>query len=56
MEQQVSNQVGTTYGAQSATSTTSQDNRNCWIVTGYIASILTLVTVLAFYFSSYVTR
>ena len=55
MAQQVSNTVGNTEITQT-TSTLAEGRRNCWIVTGYVASILTLVIVLAFYFSSYVTR
>jgi len=55
MAQQVSNPVGNTEITQT-TSTLAEGRRNCWIVTGYVASILTLVIVLAFYFSSYVTR
>jgi len=54
MEQQVSNPVGGQL--TQSTSTLMEGRRNCWIVTGYVASILTLVVVLAFYFSSYVTR
>jgi hypothetical protein len=32
------------------------DGRSVWIFTGYAASFLALLGVLAFYFSDYVTR
>ena len=54
MDQQVSSQVGIS-NTQAAAPAASEERRNCWIVTGYAASILTLVIVLAYYFSSYVT-
>jgi len=55
MDQQVSSQVGTS-NTQTANAEASEGHRNCWIVTGYAASFLTLAIVLAYYFSSYVTR
>ncbi len=56
MEQQVSSQVGGPSTTQSASESVAEGKRNCWIMTGYIASFLTLAIVLAYYFSSYVTR
>lgn len=32
------------------------DARNVWVLTGYAASFLGLLAVLAYYFSNYVTR
>lgn len=56
MEQQVTSQVGDPSNTLSASESVAEGRRNCWIVTGYIASFLTLAIVLAYYFSSYVTR
>ncbi len=56
MEQQVSNQVGGPSNTQSVSAGISEGRRNCWIVSGYVASLLTVAIVLAYYFSSYVTR
>jgi hypothetical protein len=55
MDQQVTNQVGSS-NAQAANLSASEGRRNCWIVTGYAVSFLTLAIVLAYYFSSYVTK
>ncbi len=56
MEEQVPSPVGGPSNTQSATASIAEGRRNCWIVSGYIASILTVAIVLAYYFSSYVTR